>query len=106
MNLSILPLCAFLPFALATLCAADPSPKTALGVTKTSFTINGKPTFLLGFSYYGALGASEDFIRRDLDDFQRRGFNWLRVWGTWDAFDHSISAFDLKGHPREPYFTK
>ncbi len=51
---------------------------TVLGIDRARFTINGKPTFLLGISYYGALGASEDFLRRDLDDLQRLGFNWLR----------------------------
>ena len=83
--------------------AADlpPSSRTTLGIDGTRFTINSKPTFLLGFSYYGALGASDEFLRKDLDDFQRLGFNWLRVWGTWDAFDYSISAFDLQGRPRE-----
>jgi hypothetical protein len=82
------------------------STKTALGIEGTRFTINGKPRFLLGFSYYAGLGASEDFIRLDLDDFQRLGFNWLRVWATWDAFGNSISAFDLNGQPREPYFSR
>jgi hypothetical protein len=88
--------------------AADllPAAKTTLGIDGTRFTINNKPTFLLGFSYYGALGAPEEFIRLDLDDFQRLGFNWLRVWATWDAFHHSISAFDLDGHPREPCFSR
>jgi hypothetical protein len=33
------------------------SSTTVLGIHGTSFTLNGKPTFLLGFSYYGALGA-------------------------------------------------
>src|SRR5687767_6425036 len=82
-----------------------PAAKTTLGIDGTRFTINDKPTFLLGFSYYGALGASKEFIRHDLDDFQRFGFNWLRVWATWDAFDHSISPFDLNGDPLEPYFS-
>ena len=36
---------------------------TSLSVEGSSFTVNGKPTFLLGISYYGGLGASEDFIR-------------------------------------------
>lgn len=91
--------------------AAEPLPAsinatTTLAIDGTRFTINSKPTFLLGFSYYGALGASDEFLRKDLDDFQRHGFNWLRLWATWDAFDHSVSAFDLRGQPREPYFTR
>jgi hypothetical protein len=88
--------------------AASPSPqsRTVLAIEGSHFTINDKPIFLLGFSYYAALGASEDFIRQDLDDFQRRGFNWLRVWATWDGFNYSISAFDISGERREPFFSK
>jgi FAD/FMN-containing dehydrogenase len=86
--------------------SASQARRTRLGIEGTHFTLNGTPTFLLGFSYYGALGASEDFIRRDLEDFQRLGFNWLRVWATWDGFKHSVSAFDLDGKPREPFFSK
>src|SRR5213594_1573514 len=60
--------------------------KTILGLSSSSFTLNGQPSFLYGISYYGALGATEDFIRRDLDDMQRYGFNWIRVWANWRAF--------------------
>ena len=42
-------------------------------------------------------------VRRDLDDLQRHGFNWLRVWATWAAFDHDVSAVDAAGRPREPF---
>ena len=41
-----------------------------LGVQGTRFTLDGRPTFLLGISYYGGLGASEDSVRRDLDDVE------------------------------------
>lgn len=37
-----------------------------MGVQAGWFTLNGAPTFLLGLSYYGALGASEATWRRDL----------------------------------------
>ena len=80
--------------------------QTALGIQDTRFTLNGQPTFLLGISYYGALGAPEEFIRRDLDDLQRHGFNWLRVWATWAAFDRDVSAVDAQGGPREPFLGK
>jgi hypothetical protein len=80
--------------------AASP---TVLGVREDRFSLNGTSTFLLGLSYYGALGASEDFIRRDLDDARRRGFNWLRVWATWDAFGHDVSAVGTDGRAREPF---
>jgi hypothetical protein len=79
---------------------------TVLGIEGTQFVLNGKPTFLLGISYYGALGASEDSIRRDLDDMERYGFNWLRVWATWDMFNHDVSAVDADGEPREPFLKK
>ena len=79
---------------------------TVLGIEGTRFTINGKPTFLLGVSYYAGLGASEDFIRRDLDDIKRLGFNWLRVWATCEFFDQRISAVNSMGRPREPYLSK
>jgi hypothetical protein len=79
---------------------------TVLGVEGARFTRNGRPEFLLGFSYYGALGAPEDFIRQDLADFERRSFHWLRVWATWSAGDHDVSAVDAQGLVREPYFAK
>ncbi len=90
--------------------AATDSPRgakpTVLGVEGTQFTLNGKPTFLLGISYYGALGASEHSICRDLDDMERYGFNWLRVWATWDVFDHDVSAVDGDGEPRELFLKR
>jgi len=81
--------------------------ETKLGVEGTRFTINGEPTFLLGISFYGALGASKEFILKDLDDMQRYGFNWIRVWATWSAFGNDVSAVDPDdGRPREPYLGK
>ncbi|MCD6505572.1 hypothetical protein J7M22_03000 [Candidatus Poribacteria bacterium] len=80
--------------------------ETKLGVEGTRFTINGEPTFLLGISFYGALGASKEFILKDLDDMQRYGFNWIRVWATWSAFGNDVSAVDPNGNPREPYLGK
>jgi hypothetical protein len=77
-----------------------------LGIKGSQFTVNGKPTFLLGISYYGALGAPKEFILQDLDDIQRYGFNWLRVWATWSAFGKDVSAVDAEGNPREPFLSK
>ena len=68
---------------------------TVLGVKDARFTLDGKPTFLLGVSYYAALGAPDAFIRQDLDDMVRHGFHWLRVWATWDMFDHDISILGV-----------
>jgi len=79
---------------------------TELGIDGTRFTLDGKPTFLLGTSYYGALGAPQEFVERDLDDLQRLGINWIRVWATWAAFENDVTAVDEKGKPREPYFSR
>jgi hypothetical protein len=79
---------------------------TELGIDGTRFTIDGKPTFLLGLSYYGALGAPQAFIQKDLDDMQHLGVNWIRVWATWAAFENDMTAVDGDGRPREPYFSR
>lgn len=80
---------------------ANGSAPTVLAIQGTRFTLNGRPTFLLGISDYGALGAPEDFIRRDLDDLQRHGFRWLRIWATWESFGRDVSAIDAEGKSRE-----
>jgi len=84
--------------------AGEPEAAVALGVDHTRFTIDGKPTFLLGISYYGALGADQQTITADLDQMQRLGFNFIRVWATWAAFDNDVTAFDHQGRAREPLF--
>jgi endo-1,4-beta-mannosidase len=76
---------------------------TNLGIEGTGFTLNGQPTFLLGISYYGALGAPNAVIVRDLAEMQKHGFNWIRVWATWAAFDNDVSAVTREGKAREPY---
>jgi hypothetical protein len=82
---------------------ALPAGAAELGIDGAKFTIDGKPTFLLGISYYGALGAPSETIRRDLDDFQRFGFNWIRVWATWSGYGNDVSAVDGEGRAREAY---
>ncbi|HIQ22786.1 MAG TPA: hypothetical protein EYH34_16295 [Planctomycetes bacterium] len=77
-----------------------------LAVEGSRFTLDGRPTFLLGISYYGALGAPRRFILEDLDDIEGLGFNWIRVWATWSAFGNDVSAVDDQGGPREPYLGK
>ena len=79
---------------------------TELGVAGSRFTVDGQPTFLLGISYYGALGAPNELILQDLDDMQKHGLNWIRVWATWSAFDNDVSAVDDAGRAREPYVEK
>lgn len=82
------------------------APATRLGVKGTTFTLNGEPTFLLGISYYGGLGASDETIKRDLADVKKHGFNWIRVWATWAAFENDVSAVDADGKPREEHLKK
>jgi len=84
----------------------DSSTVLKLGGDASKFTIDGKPAFLVGISYYGALGASDDFIRRDLADMKRHGINWIRVWATWAAFDNDVSAVDKDGRPRQQFLDK
>ena len=79
---------------------------TTLGIQGTRFTMNGKPAFLLGLSYYGGLGASEEFWHKDLADMRRYGFNWIRVWATWSSFSNNVSAVDAEGNPREPFISR
>lgn len=79
---------------------------TDLGISGTQFTLNGKPTFLLGISYYAALGATSEFVKRDLDDMQRDEFNWIRIWANWGAFGTNISALQMDGSIREPFFRR
>lgn len=80
--------------------------KTRLRIDGPRFTINGKPTFLYGVSYYGALGARRKSVLRDLDDMQEHAVNWVRVWVTWSAFDNDVSAVDNEGRAREFYMEK
>jgi len=85
--------------------AADAqSSPTVLGIDGARFTINGQPTFLLGISYYGGLGADDEIWRRDFDKMQACGFNWVRVWATWSAFGGDWAAVDpTTGKPRQPF---
>lgn len=80
--------------------------KTQLSIQGNQFTINRKPTFLYGISYYGALGAPTDFIRKDLADIKKNGFNWIRIWANWTGFDADISAVDDQGNPRKAFLDK
>lgn len=86
--------------------ANEPKVATVLGIDGSRFTIDGQPAFLLGISYYGALGASEETITADLDQMQRSGLRFIRVWATWAAFDNDVTAFDNQGQPREPFFSR
>src|SRR5580765_1161607 len=83
--------------AIARLETGSADATTILGVADGHFTINNRPTFLLGFSYFAVLGAQDDFIRQDLNAFQLRGFNCLRVFATWNVFGTDFSAVDSSG---------
>lgn len=86
---------------------APAAPKTAIGIKDGRFTLDGEPAFFLGASYYGALGASEDDARKDLDELRKLGLRWIRVWATWAAFEKDVSAIEMKdGSPREPYLSR
>lgn len=79
---------------------------TVLGARAGHLTVNGQPTFLLGVGYFGGLGAPEGGVRRDLDDLQRCGVNWVRIWANWRAGGVDVAAIDRAGNPREPFLSK
>lgn len=82
--------------------AAEPDPKTRLGIRETQFTINDLPVFLTGCSYYGALSADDNTWTFDLDAMQKAQINWIRVWATWASNGNEVSAVDgVTGEPRE-----
>ena len=70
------------------------------------FLLDGQAAFLFGASYYAGLGAPETFVEEDLAELRRGGVNWIRVWATWAAFEHNVSAFDADGDERSPYWEK
>lgn len=80
-------------------------PAITLEIQGSKFLVNQEPTFLLGASYYGGLGASDDFVDCDLRELTAHGFNWIRVWATWSAFGNNVSAVDSEGRAREPYLS-
>ncbi|MBI5094574.1 MAG: cellulase family glycosylhydrolase [Candidatus Hydrogenedentes bacterium] len=92
---------------MATMFFASTSHAPALGIDGTDFTLDGKPTFLLGASYYGALGIEDTRnVKLDLDDLGHCGFNWIRVWATWKYDDDNMSAVAADGAVRQPYMDR
>ncbi len=81
-------------------------PAHVLALDGARFTLDGTPVFLLGCSYYGALSASDEWIREDLTRLRDAGFNWVRVWVTWAAYDNDISVVDTTGAPRELWLSR
>jgi hypothetical protein len=77
-----------------------------LGVSGSHFIVEGAPAFLLGASYFAALGAPDDYVLWDLSELRELGFNWVRVSATWNAFDDDVSAVTPRGDAQEPYLTR
>ncbi len=80
--------------------------RTILTISGTQFCLNGKPTFLLGCSYYGGCGANNTYMEADLRWLRRNGFNWVRVWAGWNAYGNDVSVTDSAGTVREPFMTR
>ncbi len=85
---------------------SNPSFATTLGVDGARFTINGKPQFMLGISYFSALGIDAKATHGDIDQMHKLGFNWMRVWALWPAFGKNITAFKPDGSPMQPYMNR
>jgi hypothetical protein len=81
------------------------APTLILETQGTDFIVDKKPTFLLGASYYAGLGASDEFVDKDLQELKELGFNWIRVWATWSGFKNNVSAVNNEGNAREPYLS-
>ena len=86
-----------LVFLVALLLSATLPAQNDLRIAGTRFEFGGEPVFLYGISYYGALGAPREFILQDLADMQSAGFNWIRVWANWQAFEQQAYAVDRNG---------
>ncbi|MCP4646082.1 MAG: cellulase family glycosylhydrolase [bacterium] len=96
-----------LAVAISALAAAAEPQGPVLAVSPDAFLLDGEPRFLLGCSYYGALGVENpEAITQDLDDLKAHGFNWIRVWATWNAYDHNVSAVAPDGTVRAPYLDR
>ncbi|MHB1462934.1 MAG: cellulase family glycosylhydrolase [Armatimonadota bacterium] len=92
---------------LATL--ALPMQAATLGITKdgANFSIDGRPAFLNGISYYAATSISTpEFLTRDLDDMARYGINWIRVWTMWNINDQNYAVVNPDGTVREPFMSR
>ncbi len=78
-----------------------------LGVESDRFTLDGRSVFLLGISYYGGLAVEDEaVVGGDLDEMKKCGFNWVRVWATWNAFENNVSAVAPDGSTRAPYLAR
>jgi hypothetical protein len=65
-------------------------------VTGGTNWLNGE--FLLGISYYGAIGAETEDVVSDLEYFHSRGINNVRVWANWTHQGaQNSTVFDANG---------
>ena len=74
------------------------------------FTLDGKETFLMGISYYGALSAEDPEVwAKDLQELRRDGVNWIRVWAYWQFpkdNGENVSVMERDGSIREALMQK
>lgn len=71
----------------------------AITIKEGQFIQDGKPTFLLGLSYFDGLSAPPRVLNSDLRYFGERGFNALRVWANWytDFQPHTTGLLESDG---------
>jgi hypothetical protein len=71
----------------------------AITIKDGQFIQDGKPTFLLGLSYFDGLSAPPQVLESDLRYFGERGFNALRVWANWytDFQPHTNGLLESDG---------
>jgi hypothetical protein len=80
-----------------------------LGISKDGryFTIDGRPTYLNGISYYGAQAIpDETWITKDLDDMAADHLNWIRIWAFWGNPKDNVAALTPNGEVRQPYMDR
>lgn len=65
--------------------AADNSvpDQNELSIQNARFVVRGQKQFLLGISYFDGLSAPPDIQLADFTELRNKGFNAIRVWGTW-----------------------
>lgn len=76
---------AMLSLNIASAMAGQPA-GSALGISGNRFTLCGEPTFLLGVSYFDAVG----WRASDLDALQARRFNLIRIFLDWSIIDFNV----------------
>jgi hypothetical protein len=59
--------------------SAGQAAETKVGLSGDRFTVNGKPTFLLGASYFDG----KNWHASDLDALAAKQFNLIRIWLDW-----------------------